>query len=1033
MLMYNRKKRIELVCFISFFKGGVSTMSSPEEKAHEESMQTIRDGERDIHTLIESEKLPAEKGTSDVTMEERSRRSSLRLLEHWRDFDVETELPSLGGEADLYIVKRESSRFVLKLYRRGMEPKEHVLSLSKKLSDEVPQHVVKIFEYGYDKNSGRWFELQEYLPLGNLRDFVSSKKPSNFTVKLIINELNEALRVLHEKGLIHRDLKPSNILVRSEDPLNLVLADFGVSSILDERVSRKLTTVKGTPVYSAPETFSGIVGREVDYWALGIIVYELIVGHTPFEGLSLQTIIYKLTTTDIDLSGAPEGFRPLLEGLLRREPKKRWGYEEVRKWLDGDFDMLSRPKSPAISLDDSLAFAKKRFQSVEELTLDFLRDGLTFRLAEQAIQDGTLRSLLVSKELHKRVVVLTECVEKSSSPAEAVVRFAYQDHRDLPLVLYGIKIDEEYVKKLFVSGIGSELSTADDRIFQLLSNRLFSKILDAYEETTANKLPESLKTLVLNIESAFKINRQKELAVVLSLVEQFPQGFLPAQLNVVCADFDVGLVTTPSFVEILSSLRVDENGTIFYRNVPLLPEKLVSRIASEVGKIGPGTTLTPELSSLKSLLRTIHSDFFQTLMRLLSPDLVLPIVEVSKTLETCLEYFERFEGLDLEFFASVEPSCKPCVLVYTDSEFGLWILSKLKSSKLLRIVDAQNSEAQTVETFNHSSDATDFMLHDLRVFLYSGRRVSFDGNEDVLFLTGDPLLASRCGSFFVPFDFSDREAVADLATLLEKFFFFRALERFVERTDELLSFALSELERKRNSVNQNLSAKVAHTFESIPNTLLDETTISRLNSYEQASNLCTELSKTVSAQLFEWFEKVENSIDFRSKRFMDVWLSKARSVIEQRRQEELRALESEIAKLLSETLKPNDLIDIVNGTTARRRVRKSLTLSLLTGLLFLIGSLIFQSAVSSFLLSLGALLIAITVLFSSKRVFSKLVLQEHHKLIPSLATLLKKRTSYVVEQALNRVKDAANGYFVAKERYLRTLVDFFKDVRQKLK
>ncbi|TPX18215.1 uncharacterized protein E0L32_002724 [Thyridium curvatum] len=94
-----------------------------------------------------------------------------------------------------------------------------------------------------------------------------------------------AVAYLHDHGIVHRDLKPENLLFRTpEDNADLLIADFGLSRIMDEEQFHVLTTTCGTPGYMAPEIFkrSGH-GKPVDIWALGVITYFLLCGYTPFD------------------------------------------------------------------------------------------------------------------------------------------------------------------------------------------------------------------------------------------------------------------------------------------------------------------------------------------------------------------------------------------------------------------------------------------------------------------------------------------------------------------------------------------------------------------------------------------------------------------------------------------------------------------------------------------------------------------------------------------------------------------------------
>ncbi len=253
-------------------------------------------------------------------------------LKIFRNCKIVEELPAKGGECDAYIVEESGKRMFLKLYRKGITPKIEVLERLKKISFELKEHVVTIFEVGKDEETGRYFELMEYIQYGSLKDNLEKVKGK---VDIVVKEIAEAIKALHERGIVHRDLKPSNVLIRDLESLDLVLIDFGISSAMSEEMSKVVTALKGTYSYMAPEEVSGYFGKEIDWWHLGIIIYELLKGKNPFAGLSEAVIINTLVTQGVQIpEDIPKRFKILLKGLLTRNYKKRWGYEQVKQWLN---------------------------------------------------------------------------------------------------------------------------------------------------------------------------------------------------------------------------------------------------------------------------------------------------------------------------------------------------------------------------------------------------------------------------------------------------------------------------------------------------------------------------------------------------------------------------------------------------------------------------------------------------------------------------------------------------------------------------
>lgn len=259
-------------------------------------------------------------------------------LKSFREFKILQEFSAHGGEADTYLIESGNEKRFLKLYRKGLAPKEDVLKKLYDLSRKLPEHVVFVYDYGYDEKTQRYYEILEYIEFGSLSAFVHQKGliGNKEFVKDMIKELADGLKALHDNRIIHRDIKTSNILVRRDNPLNLVLTDFGISTLSEEEVSKVFSNVKGTYSYTAPESFSGYFGKEVDWWALGIIVIEMLTGRNPFSGLALQVIMNQIITQEVAIPDVNDDFKLLLMGLLTKDPKKRWGYKEVNRWLSGD-------------------------------------------------------------------------------------------------------------------------------------------------------------------------------------------------------------------------------------------------------------------------------------------------------------------------------------------------------------------------------------------------------------------------------------------------------------------------------------------------------------------------------------------------------------------------------------------------------------------------------------------------------------------------------------------------------------------------
>jgi len=196
--------------------------------------------------------------------------------------------------------------------------------------------------------------VMEYLPGGDLFSLIRKKKcfTSNQT-RFYAGEVLLALDYLHtEMNIIYRDLKPENILISAEG--HLKLSDFGLS-----KQGEKAYTFAGTPEYLAPEIFlaKGYT-RAVDYWSLGILIYEMLVGKPPFTSENRNiSQIEKLILINKPLypSSLEKDAVDLIHRLLESNPRKRLQFEEIKnhEFFKGiDWEGLATMKmEPPIPID----------------------------------------------------------------------------------------------------------------------------------------------------------------------------------------------------------------------------------------------------------------------------------------------------------------------------------------------------------------------------------------------------------------------------------------------------------------------------------------------------------------------------------------------------------------------------------------------------------------------------------------------------------------------------------------------------------
>lgn len=187
--------------------------------------------------------------------------------------------------------------------------------------------VVTVHDAGRDGE--RLFLVMERVagePLSEL--VVGGRRPARATALELVAQAAEALAAAHELGVIHRDVKPSNLLLTADGRLKVT--DFGVAKAIGEDTGLTLTggTV-GSPAYMAPEQVKGeAVDGRADLFALGVVLYELLLGRRPFAADTITTLVYQILHHDpladrAELGRLGEGAASLLADCLAKDPAER--------------------------------------------------------------------------------------------------------------------------------------------------------------------------------------------------------------------------------------------------------------------------------------------------------------------------------------------------------------------------------------------------------------------------------------------------------------------------------------------------------------------------------------------------------------------------------------------------------------------------------------------------------------------------------------------------------------------------------------
>ena len=225
-----------------------------------------------------------------------------------------------GGFGEVYYAVSDGGREVALKYLKE-NPEVELRGVSHCINLKSP-HLVTIFDV--KKNAeGDYFIIMEYCSGPSLRDLLIAE-PGGFEPQkaaFFMREIAKGLSYLHDRGIVHRDLKPGNLFY---DDGYVKIGDYGLSKFISVSRHSAQTASIGTVHYMAPEIGSGNYSRGVDIYALGVMLYEMLLGKVPFEGSSMAEVLMKHLMNQPELNGLPDPFTTVIRRALEKDPNDRY-------------------------------------------------------------------------------------------------------------------------------------------------------------------------------------------------------------------------------------------------------------------------------------------------------------------------------------------------------------------------------------------------------------------------------------------------------------------------------------------------------------------------------------------------------------------------------------------------------------------------------------------------------------------------------------------------------------------------------------
>ncbi|MFM7063190.1 MAG: Stk1 family PASTA domain-containing Ser/Thr kinase [Actinomycetes bacterium] len=228
-------------------------------------------------------------------------------------------------------------------------------------------NIVGVYDWGTQDST--YFIIMEYVDGPVLSKVLRDEGPLHpRRAAELASEVAAALGFAHSRGVVHRDVKPGNVILTSSGQAKVT--DFGIARAMSapEENLTQAGSVMGTATYFSPEQAQGLaVDQRSDLYSLGVVLFEMVTGRTPFTGDTPLAIAYKHVQDQPPapstlVSGLPSGLEAVIMKLLRKRPEDRYANAEdlradLRRFLNGQATLAEQERAAAVGTPTSAVAA----------------------------------------------------------------------------------------------------------------------------------------------------------------------------------------------------------------------------------------------------------------------------------------------------------------------------------------------------------------------------------------------------------------------------------------------------------------------------------------------------------------------------------------------------------------------------------------------------------------------------------------------------------------------------------------------------